>query len=226
MKIHIGDTGVTETSLHPQGAVQLYGRRWPARAEQGSVPAGTDVVVVGGDNMGLVVRVVEAARPANGLPGYGRPVRSAAVDRLAETAGPEADEAAARADRRRRFLRAAAAVGAAAALAVLMRIWDHVTDANGPTWQAIVLTLAGGAGWGVLVFLNLAEVLRRFDGGAGGITAACTALAIAGGAVGAAVGIPTFGWLGGVSLALVATLTCALALPLLMVAGDNIGPAA
>jgi hypothetical protein len=225
MTIRIGDTGVTECSLHPQGVVRLFGKRYPARAEQGSLAAGDPVAVVGGDNNGLVVRHAPPGHPLDGLPRFGEPVHASFVDRItAPDPHAVSEEKADRASRRGRFLRAAAAVGAGAAVAVLQWVWSSVTQADGPTWQAVVFALFGGAGWGALVFINLAEALKRFDGGDGYITATCTALALAGGAGGAAIGIPAFGIVEGLSLAVVGTLTCGLIVPLLMVLGEQVGP--
>jgi hypothetical protein len=227
MTVHVGDTGTADGSLHPQGVVRVFGKRFPARAEHGSLAAGDPVVVVGGDNNGLVVRRAEPGQPLGGLPRFGEAVHASFLDRLGDQdKRADAEQTADRTSRRSRFLRAAAGVGAAAAVAVLQGVWSSVTEADGPTWQAVVFALFGGAGWGALVFLNLAEALKRFDGGDGYITAACTALALAGGAGGAAVGIPAFGLVGGLSLAVVGTLTCGLILPLLMVVGEQVGPSA
>ena len=225
--IRIGDSGVAESPMHPQGVVRLFGKRYPARAEHGSLAAGDPVVVVGGDNTGLVVRVAQPGAPPNGLLRYGEPVHASYAERISDQhAEAESEQATDRADRRKRFLRAAGVVGAALAVAVLQYVWGSVTEADGPTWQAVVFALFGGAGWGALVYWNLAEALRRFDGGDGRITAACTALALAGGAAGAVAGIPTFGLVGGLSLAAVGTLTCGLAIPLLMVVFGESGPSA
>src|SRR5687768_16746768 len=169
--IRIGDTGVAESPMHPQGVVRLFGKRYPARAEHGSLSAGDPVVVVGGDNTGLVVRVSQPGAPPNGLVRFGEPVHASYAERISEQyADAETEQAADRAERRKRFLRASAGVGAALAVAVLQYVWGSVTEADGPTWQAVVFALFGGAGWGALVYWNLAEALRRFDGGDGRIT--------------------------------------------------------
>ena len=116
-----------------------------------------------------------------------------------------------------------AALGAVAAAAVLWLVWDHVTEEPGPTWQMAVIVAAVGGVLGAGVFLGLHEGLARFDGGTGRVIAACALMAIAGGVVGAAVGIPAFGLVGGISLALVGMAALGMALPLLLVAGENVG---
>ena len=115
-------------------------------------------------------------------------------------------------------------LGAAAAAAVLWLVWDKATEEPGPTWQAaLIVALAGGA-CGAGMFAALHEGLARFDGGSGRVIAACTVLALLGGAVGAAIGIPAFGLAGGISLALVGMAALGMAVPLLLVAGENVGP--
>jgi hypothetical protein len=58
----VGDRGVTLASLHPSGLVLVGGERRDARAQVGTIESGTEVVVVGWDPFGLVVR------PASGVP--------------------------------------------------------------------------------------------------------------------------------------------------------------
>jgi hypothetical protein len=227
MAVRVGDTGVAESSLHPQGVIRLDGRRYPARAEHGSLPLAAPVVVVAGDHLGLVVRAVEPDSPPAGLPRFGQAVQVSFLDRLAEEG--ERDEARAKAaDSNRRWLGTvvSAAAGIVAALAVLWWVWDHVRPADDPVWQPTGIALLGGAAWGAAVFLLLNDALGRFDRGGGRITAISTGLALVGGTAGAAVGIPAFGMVGGLSLAVVGTLTFGLAFPLLLVLGDDLGAAA
>jgi hypothetical protein len=226
MAIRIGDAGIAMSSLHPQGLVQVGGQRYHARAEHGSLTAEAPIVVVGGDHMGLIVREAGPEGPANGLPGYGNRVYSSFIERLADReVRDEGDREQMREDRRKRGSLWFAALGAAAAASVLFLVWDHVTEEAGPTWQMTVIVAAAGALLGAGLFVALHQGLARFDGGTGRVIAACTLMALAGGVVGAAVGIPAFGLVGGISLALVGMAALGMALPLLLVAGENVGGA-
>ncbi|HKB02509.1 MAG TPA: hypothetical protein VKD90_09830 [Gemmataceae bacterium] len=225
MAVRVGDTGVAESSLHPQGVIRLDGRRYPARAEFGTVAPTVPVVVVSGDHLGLVVRPTEPDTQPAALPGFGQPVHVSFLDRLAEEERDEARAKAAESDRRWRGAVISAAAGIVAALAVLWWVWDHVRPADDPVWQPTGIALLGGAAWGAAVFLLLSDALGRFDRGGGCITTISTGLALVGGTAGAAVGIPAFGMVGGLSLAVVGTLTFGLAFPLLLVLGDDLGPA-
>jgi hypothetical protein len=227
MSIRIGDAGVALSSLHPQGMVQVGGRRFHARAEHGSLSPESSVVVVGGDHLGLIVREAGPDGPANGLPGYGTRVYSSFIERLADReVRDEGERERLREDRRKRGSLWFAALGAVCAAAVLFLVWDHVTEEPGPTWQMAVMVAAAGALLGAGLFLSLHQGLARFDGGTGRVIAACTSFALTGGVVGAAVGIPAFGLVGGISLALVGMAALGMALPLLLVAGENVGGAA
>jgi hypothetical protein len=224
MAIRVGDKGVAESSLHPQGVIRLDGRRYPARAEYGTVAPDAPVFVVAGDHLGLVVRPAEADTQPAGLPGFGRPVHASFLDRLAEE--EQLDEAQHRAEqtaRRRRGAAIFAAVGAGLALVVLALVSKSL-DLDDAPWAAAGVAVAAGAVWGAGVFLQLTEALRRFEARGGRISMVCTALALVGGAAGAAVGIPAFGLTGGLSLAVIGTLTFGLAPPLLLVLGDDLGP--
>jgi hypothetical protein len=222
--IRIGDAGVALSSLHPQGLVQVNGRRYHARAEHGTVALDGAVLIVGGDHLGLLVCDAAAAGPPAGLKGYGERVYSSFLERLADKeVRDDGEREVLRAARRQRGLVWAATLGAVAAVAVLWLVWDYVTDESGPTWQAALTVVVAGAASGAAVFLSLHEGLARFDGGSGRVVAACTGLALIGGMGGAAMGIPAFGLAGGLSLALVATLALALAIPMFLVIGQDVG---
>ena len=83
MGIRIGDGGVALSSMHPQGMVEVNGRRHHARAEHGTIAADAPIVVVGGDNLGLIVREAASAEPPKGLPTFGEPVSSSFLEKLA-----------------------------------------------------------------------------------------------------------------------------------------------
>lgn len=224
MALRIGDAGVALSSMHPQGMVRVDGQRYHARADHGVVAPEAAVVVVGGDHLGLIVREATMVGPPNGLPGFGDRVYSSFLERLSDREVRDSGEREVlRAERRQRGLAWFAILGALIATAILWFVWDSVTEESGPTWQAAVAVSLGGAVWGAAVFLSLHEGLARFDGGSGRVIAACSLLAMIGGAAGAAIGIPAFGLAGGLSLAVIAMVALAMALPLLLVAGENVG---
>lgn len=57
----VSETGVTRSTLNPQGVVRVNGRRFRARAESGSIPAGRPIVVVSSDRDVLLVRELATA---------------------------------------------------------------------------------------------------------------------------------------------------------------------
>jgi hypothetical protein len=65
----VGDRGVTLGPLHPSGLVLVGGERRDARAPVGTIDAGSDIVIVGWDPFGLIVRpaaeIPDAARVSN-----------------------------------------------------------------------------------------------------------------------------------------------------------------
>lgn len=60
----IGERGVTNGELSPNGIVIVGKRTFAARSETGRIPGGEKVVVVDGDELGLVVRPAGAERPS------------------------------------------------------------------------------------------------------------------------------------------------------------------
>lgn len=56
--VRIGDSGETSTPLTPGGFVEIEGTRLPARCESGFIEIREAIVVIGGDNLGLIVRRV------------------------------------------------------------------------------------------------------------------------------------------------------------------------
>jgi membrane-bound ClpP family serine protease len=51
----IGMEGTAHVPLNPSGTVKIYGELWNARAAQGSIESGEDVIVTGEDGLNLVV---------------------------------------------------------------------------------------------------------------------------------------------------------------------------
>src|SRR5262249_43536221 len=156
MVIRIGDAGEALSSLHPQGVVRVLGRRYSARADIGTIAPGAQVVVAGGDNLGLVVRAAESTGPPAGLPRCGPEGDSSLLDRLtrrAERGGAEQKED--RAERRRRGLTWSASAGAVLGAVVLWAAWDPIEALGGPPWAMALTAVLTGVIWGVVSFLQL-----------------------------------------------------------------------
>ena len=58
-----GSVGVAATRLAPHGEVRVGGEFWRARAEEGPIPRGADVIVVGRNGLLLIVRTVAPTQP-------------------------------------------------------------------------------------------------------------------------------------------------------------------
>ena len=58
-----GSVGVAATRLAPYGEVRVGGEFWRARAEEGSIPRGADVIVAGRNGLLLIVRTTASTRP-------------------------------------------------------------------------------------------------------------------------------------------------------------------
>ena len=52
----IGSIGEARTDINPEGTVFLQGERWTAVAEDGQIPKGSKVGIVGLDGLKLIVR--------------------------------------------------------------------------------------------------------------------------------------------------------------------------
>jgi hypothetical protein len=73
--IRVGDRGRAVTELRPTGAIEVYGRRIEAKADRlHYVPTDAEVVVVGGDAFGVIVRTAATVADPVGLPNYGETV--------------------------------------------------------------------------------------------------------------------------------------------------------
>jgi HEAT repeat protein len=83
MMVRVGDRGRTLSSLHPQGFVRISGKRRDARSERDIIEPETEVVVIGGDLQGLIVRPAASVQVVEHLPGYGQSVHSSFGELLA-----------------------------------------------------------------------------------------------------------------------------------------------
>src|SRR5262249_48552281 len=74
--VQVGDCGWTGSSLHPQGFVRINEMRYDARSEWNPIEKGSEIVVLGGDLQGLIVRQVAPGLVPERMPNYGKPAPS------------------------------------------------------------------------------------------------------------------------------------------------------
>ena len=218
--IRIGDRAVAASTLRPGGIVTIHGRRHSARltATAGDmVEPGTELVVVGGDNAGFIVRLASGVRSAD-LARHGKPVHG--------NFGAAIQSDARRADRGReifegvrvRKLRASGwAVGGGAGLiaVAICWLWPSISW-PGEAWQMMSLVIGAPLGFGsaaVWLSRQLDLQFAETDSNLRGLTIPTTSLMLVGAAVGGAWGIPRLGVLSGVGLAATAALVLGSPLP-------------
>jgi hypothetical protein len=228
--VRVGDCGRTASSLHPQGFVRINGRRYDARSEWNPIEQGCEVVVVGGDLQGLIVRKVIPGLAPDRLPNYAKPVHSSFGELLdlqqrqaeAERETWQSGLPRWRAARRAYGLRMGALLGAMFAAGGLAVSWWYVTQASQTPWLTALAVAGVGAFWGVVVFLLLdfthqrllRQMLPRLEGRVyDRITLCATGFALLGTTVAAALVVPWLGVEAGVVAALPATGALGLVVP-------------
>jgi hypothetical protein len=163
MAVQVGDRGTAMTPLRPQGSVRIAGDRHDARSERGYIEAGAEIVVIRGDNMGLVVRQVEVGEttdlPSHGLPAY----RSFGERVAAEGARDEAERAQWESARWRYGLAIGGLLGAIAAGVGVALLWEQIGVHSITPGAIAAAAVAGGAVWGVCVFRGLDSALRVWE---------------------------------------------------------------
>lgn len=153
MNVRIGDRGIATTPLRPGGFVTIVDVRHSARSQAGFVDAAMEVVVVGGDNQGLIVRSIHAEFVSGELPGHGDVVYSSFGDKI-QTLGKEAQ--ARLALQRQRMITTAWMIGAGwgllcaiAAVFQLRTTWAVM--ATNSFFPASALIVGGSVLWGAVV---------------------------------------------------------------------------
>lgn len=150
MIVRIGDRGIATTPLRPGGFVTIVDVRHSARCPSGYVDANMEVVVIGGDNQGLIVRIIQTELVAGELPGHGNVVYSSFGDKI-QTVGKEAQQRLAL-QRRRLIARAwmfGAGWGLLCAVAAVIRLhftWPPI--ATNSTYALTPLIVCVGTLWG------------------------------------------------------------------------------
>jgi hypothetical protein len=213
MAVHVGDRGKAISPLQPQGFVLVNGERHDARAEFGPIESGTEVVVVAGDHMGLVVRIVPPG-PEPRLPRHGERLCTSFDERVTEESEREEAERQDWIDEHRRSGTATgAAVGVAAAAVAVWLLWGFLQGQTDDPRAAAAIIVGGGALWGVAVFRGLDDALGQVDHNFRRVTTPAACLGVVGTAVGAILALPALGLVGGLAVALAATVLLAAVLP-------------
>lgn len=212
MALHVGDRGIAMTALRPQGLVRISGDKHDARSEHGYIEAESEVVVVNGDHLGLVVRRVEPGESV-ALPDHGREVYGSFGERVAaEGEREEAERIRWESARRRYGFIAGGLLGFVAASIGVALLWEWIREGSAP-WAIAVGVIAGGAAWGVCLFRGLDTALREIGGDYWRFTTVSACLGLAGGTAGAVLAIPSVGLIWGVAVAVGATITLAVIAP-------------
>lgn len=165
MTVRIGDRGKAATILRPGGFVTLDGVRHSARCSTGFVEAATEIVVTGGDNLGLIVRPIGSRAHDSSLPGHGDVVYSSFGAKTATTG-------LAREQRRiaaqRRAVRQSWICGGVFGLVCgafaafqLQPHWNRLSTDH--SWMIPIALVAGGAAWGLVVGRGLYGSLEQIE---------------------------------------------------------------
>lgn len=213
MAVHVGDRGQAATKLQPQGFVLVNGERHDARAEFGLIEPGAEVVVVAGDHMGLVVRALSPGA-APRLPRHGERVCTSFDERVTEESERAEVERQEWIDEHRRSgTTTGAAVGVAAAAVAVWLLWGFLQGQTDDPWAAAAIVVGGGALWGVAVFRGLDDTLGQVDHHFRRVTTPSSCLGVVGTSAGAVLALPPLGLVGGLAVALAATVALAAVLP-------------
>jgi len=232
--IRIGDRAVAASPLRPGGAVTVGGRRQSARTTGMLVESGAELVVVGSDNVGLLVVPAGLAASSIAEAERGAPVHVNFVGAVRADAAVAEERQRRFLSRRRRWIwNRSLAIGLGCGLIVVAICWMWPTLSwPSQPWQAGLLTLGTLLGFGAAAPWLAALLEERFgetDTNLRGLTLPTTFLMLLGVAVGGAWGAPRFGVLSGIGMAAIAAVILGSPLPALMffaVAGNEEGPAA
>lgn len=149
----IGDPGVTATPLTPGGFVTIDGDRFPARCESGYLEVSQTIIVIDGDNLGLIVRGWDFSVEQGELQRHGEIVFASFGAKI-KSLGAAAE--AHRAARVRTASRKSIRLGGFAGFltGVLLTIWtvlDSEFALNVPTILTSLSAILGCTVWGVII---------------------------------------------------------------------------
>ncbi len=214
--IRIGDRGRTEAGgLHPHGFVSVNGQRHEARAEFGAAESGDEIVVVGGGNLGLLVRKVSPGEKVS-LKNQGEQVFASFLEKMVTETGAVEESRHEENQRRLAFaVKAGAAAGFFCAALGLGFTWEYVRAECPPPWQYVtpVVVLVVGLALGVGVAFGMHGFLKEIDPDCTRLTLPSAGLALAGTTTGAVLGIHFAGFTAGLVAAIVGTFLLGLLVP-------------
>jgi hypothetical protein len=163
--IRIGDLGETSTPLTPGGFVIVAGNRLPARCASGYLDVKQAVIVIGGDNLGLLVRGVNSETVPQDLPSRGQVV-FASFGAKVKTEGEI--HAAAQMEQLQaavsQSIRLGGATGLAVGVLVVARMWlneQGALDGVNSSGPAAMMILTVGLIWGLAVGRTLFGMFER-----------------------------------------------------------------
>lgn len=223
MTVRIGDRGRTSTILKPGGFVTVAGDRHPARCLSGFVDASTEVVIVGGDNLGLIVREVASAEEILALPRHGEVVHSSFGAKIGHVGK---DKERRRHERRQRTAKRAWVFGGICGLicsltaAFLLKASWHTLAPDQPWLVPGMLTVLGII-WGLIVGRCLCGAFEQFEHHRSlRLTYTATIMTLAGTTAALVYVMPVRGVWVGLATALSTTVILGAALPALALVGE------
>lgn len=215
MIVRIGDRGIATTPLRPGGFVTIVDVRHSARCPTGFVDADMEVVVIGGDNQGLIVRTIQVEFISEELPGHGNVVYSSFGDKI-QTVGKEAQDRLAL--QRQRLIARARTFGAVWGLlcVVVAVIRLHFTwppMATGLTYALTPLIVGVGTLWGAAFCIFLFGAFEQIEHEPSPrLTIISTIISLSGGAITFAILLPQRGVVMTIVMTFCATLILAFGL--------------
>ncbi len=196
MGLRIGDDGQAITVMTPGGYVSVGGKRYQARAQVGFVEPGQRIIVLGGDNHGLIVCVAEQGRTYTKIPGFGRLCFDSFGERKQDQANRE--EAARQRwllQRRRYLRRVGLGIGAlATGLGLFLARSELFPRLEGYAWvMALAACITAGALLGMVLIGAIERYLQSFDERFYRLSIPTTSLGALGGVTLALWTIPAYG---------------------------------
>ncbi len=213
--VRVGDRGQVTTGLHPHGFVLVNGQRYEAHVDFGAAEPGDEVVVLSGDNLGLMVRKLAPGEKCK-LKNAGERVLALFLDKVVvEGTADQAKREAVDLWRRTLAVKAGAAAGFLCAALALGLVWDFVLETCPPPWHYVtpVLALFGGSGFGAALAVVMHAFLRDIDPDFTRLTLPSVGFGLAGATTGAVLGIQFAGLAAGVAAAIAGTILLGLLVP-------------
>ena len=226
MGLRIGDDGHAIATMTPSGHVSVGGKRYHARAQAGFIESGQRVIVLGGDNNGLIVCIAEDGKSYASLMNFGQPCYSSFGERVqAKADREEAARQRWQVNRRRYIRKVGLGLGSLSSCFGLLWAWtDLVQRLGGPgTLAASIATTVVGALLGMAMLGTIDHYLRAFSEDFYRLSIPTTSLALLGGTAGAVRAIPAYGLAVGLLTALTIGFLLLLPVPALALFAGSFG---